>query len=288
MSARIGIMQGRLSPPIDGRIQSFPVDTWREEFSLAREAGLDCIEWIYEADTEAVNPLRTDDGVPEIRWLARDSGVAVWSVCADYFMAERLVAPDGVPREATVEHLMWLMGRTSSLGARYIVLPFVDASSLQSPQEVEGLLVVLRAVTSAAERAGVELHLETDLKPTDLVAVLERVSHLLVRANYDIGNSAALGHDPVEELTLLGPWLGSVHIKDRVLGGGTVPLVAGSADFSTCFRLICAAGFHGPFILQAAREEGLSEVELAIRNRRFVEEQLAEVTGGGQDGSGAE
>ena len=276
----IGIMQGRLSPPIGGRIQSFPVDTWREEFSLAREAGLACIEWIYEADTEAVNPLRTDEGVAEIPRLIENSGVAVWSVCADYYMAERLVTPDGVPRGATVQHLMWLMGRAGLLGARYIVLPFVDASSLESSQEVEGLLVVLKSVMPAAEHAGVELHLEADLKPADLVAVLERISHPLVRANYDIGNSASLGHDPVEELTLLGPWLGSVHVKDRLLGGGTVPLGTGAADFPACFRLLCAAGFHGPFILQAARQEGLSEVELAIRNRRFVEEQLGAVASG--------
>ena len=273
----VGIMQGRLSPPIGGRIQSFPVDTWREEFSLAREAGLDCIEWIYEAETEAVNPLRTDKGVAEIRQLAENSGVAVWSVCADYYMTGRLVTSRGVPREAAVEHLIWLVGRAGSLGARYIVLPFVDVSSLQSSQELEGLLVVLRSVAPAAGRIGVELHLETDLMPADLVAVLEQVLHPLVRVNYDIGNSAALGHDPVEELTLLKPWLGSMHIKDRVLSGGTVPLGTGAADFPTCFRLIYTAGFCGPLILQAAREEGVSEVELAMRNRRFVECQLAAV-----------
>lgn len=276
----IGIMQGRLSPPIGGRIQSFPVGTWREEFSLAREAGLECIEWIYEADTEAANPLRTGDGVAKIRKRVESSGVAVWSVCADYYMAERLVAPDGAPREAVVEHLMWLVEHASLLGARYVVLPFVDASSLQPPQEIEGLLAVLRSVMPAIEQAGVELHLETDLQAVDLVTVLESVSHPLIRANYDIGNSAALRHDPVEELMLLGPWLGSVHIKDRVLGGGTVPLGTGSADFPTCFRLIGAADFRGPFILQAAREEGLSEVELAIRNRRFVEKQFAAVASG--------
>lgn len=270
----IGIMQGRLSPPIGGRIQSFPVDTWPEEFSLAREAGLDCIEWIYEAETEAVNPLRTDEGVAEIRQLVAESGVAIWSVCADYYITERLVAPDGAPRETAVKHLIWLVGRVGLLGVRYIVMPFVDPSSLQSPQAVEGLVAVLKSVIPVAERAGVELHLETDLQPSDLVTVLESVSCPLIRANYDIGNSAALGHDPVEELTLLGPWLGSVHVKDRVLGGGTVPLGTGAADFAACFRLICQAGFNGPFILQAAREEGLSEVELAIRNRRFVEEQL--------------
>ena len=273
----IGIMQGRLSPPVGVRIQSFPVDTWREEFSLAREARLDCIEWIYEADTEAVNPLRTDKGVAEIRQLANDSGVAVWSVCADYYMTERLVTSDGAPSGGAVEHLRWLVGRAGLLGVQYIVLPFVDASSLQSPQEVEGLLTVLKSVIPTAERDNVELHLETDLQPANLTAVLKSVGHPLIRANYDIGNSAALGHDPVEELMLLGPWLGSVHVKDRVLHGGTVPLGTGPADFATCFHLFRAADFRGPFILQAAREEGLSEVELAIRNRRFVEEHLAAV-----------
>jgi L-ribulose-5-phosphate 3-epimerase len=95
-----------------------------------------------------------------------------------------------------------------------------------------------------------------------------------VRANYDIGNSASLGHSPTQELTLLAGWLGSVHVKDRILGGGTVPLGTGSADFATCFRLIYKAGFQGPFILQAARQPELSEVELARRNRKFVEQQM--------------
>jgi len=273
----IGVMQGRLSPPVSGRIQSFPVDTWREEFFRAREAGLDCIEWIYEAGTEVVNPLRTDAGIVEIQRLVEASGVEVRSICADYYMAERLVAPDGALQSKAVEHLRWLVERAGAIGVRYIVLPFVDASSLKSPQEVEGLIAFLNSIIPIAERANVELHLETELQPVELVTALESISHPLIRANCDIGNSASLGHHPAEELTLLGPWLGSVHVKDRILGGGTVPLGTGAADFPTCFRLICAAGFRGPFILQTAREDGLSEIELAIFNRKFVEKQLAAV-----------
>jgi L-ribulose-5-phosphate 3-epimerase len=270
----IGIMQGRLSPPTDGRIQSFPVNTWRDEFALAREAGLACIEWIYESGTDDVNPLRTDDGVAEICSLSKAHGVAARSICADYYMSERLVGPGGAIQPDAVEHLKWLVGRAGILGARYIVLPFVDSSSLQSGLELEGLISVLKSVIPAAAQAGVELHLETDLEPNELVAVLQSVDHPLVRANYDIGNSASLGHDPVEELTLLGPRLGSVHVKDRIRGGHTVPLGTGAADLPTCFRLIIAAGFNGAFVLQAAREAGLNETELAKRNRRFVEEQL--------------
>jgi hexulose-6-phosphate isomerase len=276
----VGIMQGRLSPPADGRIQSFPVDSWREEFPRAREAGLDCIEWVYEFDTEADNPLATEAGLGEIRNLAQKTGVAVWSICADFYMRERLVGDNGAPRVQVVEHLHRLLQRASGLGIRYIVLPFVDESSLKSELELEGLYNVLTSLMPRAKQACVELHLETDLKPAPLTQLLKKVSHPLLRANYDIGNSASLGHDPVEELTLLSPWLGSVHVKDRLLEGGTVPLGTGAADFGACFRLFPQANYRGPFILQAARVEGISEVELAIRNRRFVENQAAAVMAG--------
>ena len=50
------IMQGRLVAPIDGRIQTFPRDRWRDEFPRAVEAGLDGIEWIFDEAGEAANP----------------------------------------------------------------------------------------------------------------------------------------------------------------------------------------------------------------------------------------
>jgi L-ribulose-5-phosphate 3-epimerase len=269
----IGIMQGRLSPPVGGRIQSFPVDTWRQEFPRAQEAGLACIEWVYEVETEAGNPLATAAGVAAVRDLTQETGVAVWSICADFYMQERLVAPDGTPRPEVAAHLRDLLQRVSLLGVRYMVLPFVDASSLRTGAELAGLHRVLEDLLPRAQEAGVELHLETDLKPVLLAHLLQQVSHPRLRANYDIGNSASLGYDPVEELTLLGPWLGSVHVKDRLLGGGTVPLGTGAADFGACFRLFRQAKYQGPFILQAARQEGMSETELASRNRQFVEQQ---------------
>ena len=37
----IGIMQGRLLPPTRGRIQAFPVGSWREEFHSAAQIGVD-------------------------------------------------------------------------------------------------------------------------------------------------------------------------------------------------------------------------------------------------------
>ncbi len=269
----IGIMQGRLSPPLRGQIQSFPSGSWREEFPLASQAGLDCIEWVYEAETETANPLFSMDGIEEIRLVAKRSGIAVSSICADYYMVERLVSPNGEPRKSALIHLAELLDRSGRLGVRYIVLPFVDASSLKSEGEIAGLMKVLHSMIPVAERTGVEVHLETDFRPTLLRKLLDEVQHHLIKANYDIGNSACLGWDPMEELNLIGPFLGSVHVKDRLLAGPSVQLGAGAADFQTSFRQIQLADFGGPLILQAARKNDISEFELAVHNRRFVESQ---------------
>jgi hexulose-6-phosphate isomerase len=274
MSHPIGIMQGRLCPPFEGRFQTFPAGDWREEFPRARAAGLASIEWIYEVPHEAENPLGTDAGLAELRSLMKEYGVMVRSICADYYMQSRLVI-EGEIQKPMVEHLRWLIGRAAALELWYVILPFVDISSLRTPSDCSALRTVLSELMPVAASVGVELHLETDLPPTEFRALLDEVGHQLLKANYDIGNSASLGFDPEEELTLLSPYLGSVHVKDRLLRGATVALGTGNADFPTSMRLIKAAGYERPLILQAARGIIGEEVQWTRHNREFVEQLWA-------------
>ena len=44
-----------------------------------------------------------------------------------------------------------------------------------------------------------------------------------------------------------------MHIKDRLLGGTTVPLGSGSADFEAVFSSLANIGYNGNYILQTAR-----------------------------------
>ena len=41
----IGYIQGRLSPIIDGKIQAFPKEHWREEFKIGASRSFQLIEW---------------------------------------------------------------------------------------------------------------------------------------------------------------------------------------------------------------------------------------------------
>lgn len=273
----VGVMQGRLLPPYEGRFQAFPATRWREELPLARDAGLACIEWIYEQPGEDLNPLRTDEGMAELKALCASTGVNVWSICADYYMTAPLVTPEATVQADNAAHLRWLIGRASAMGVTYMVLPFVDSSSLKSAEAAATLSGLLRELAPLAQAAKVELHLETDLPPDRFSALLASVDHPFVKANYDIGNSASLGYAPREELAALAPWLGSVHVKDRVRGGGTVPLGTGNADLPAAFEMIAKAGFSRWFILQVARSDAMSEAEWCRKNRLTVEEYWAKV-----------
>jgi len=271
----IAIMQGRLLPPYEGRFQAFPAKKWRDEFENANSASLACIEWIYEKTNEHLNPFSTNDGIKELRQIIKKSGIDVRSICADYYMEEFLIGVNGTIRSKAVDHLLWLIGQAAELSIIYIVLPFVDASSLSTSAQHQGLVSLMQILGPKAAEVGLELHLETDFKPHLFKDIMETINHSSVKINFDMGNSASLNYDPTEELSALTPFLGSVHVKDRILSGSTVALGQGNADFPTCFNLIRKAGFSRHFVLQVARGKDGHEVELAIHNRKFVEQQLS-------------
>lgn len=270
----IGIMQGRLVPPIGNRIQAFPQDRWQDEFPLAAQAGLAAIEWIFDLDDAETNPLASDAGVARMHALAQQHGVGVESVCADYFMARPLVRATAAERAERLDKLAWLIERCQACGIRRMVLPFVDASRIETEADRRDVVAALQQVAPALERAGVEIHLETSLAPADFAQLLERVPHPAIRVNYDSGNSASLGYDPRAELAAYGSRLGSVHIKDRVRGGSTVPLGTGDADFPALFDALRTLGYRGPWVLQVARGTPGDELSWARQNRAFLASYL--------------
>ncbi len=85
---RLGVMQGRLAPPVDNQIQAFPLAAWREEFPASQRLGLTCLEWIFERPRFAENPLWSDAGVAELKALAARHGVAVNALALGYFRTE--------------------------------------------------------------------------------------------------------------------------------------------------------------------------------------------------------
>ena len=266
----IGVMQGRLVPPTDNRIQCFPRLNWAEEFELGAKAGIDCIEWIYDFYGADVNPIANDTGIAEMKALTQKTGVRVLSICADYFMEHPLIRANGIELAERLAVVDWLLGRGHLLGVNRMVMPFVDASSINTEAEFEGVIETLQSILPMAEKTGIELHLESSLPPARFASLLERLPHTLLKVNYDSGNSSSLGYKPHEEFAAYGKRVGSVHIKDRLKGGGTVAPGTGDADFVSLAESLRITGYSGDFILQVARATSGDEVNWIRQNREFV------------------
>ncbi|MGA8027889.1 MAG: sugar phosphate isomerase/epimerase family protein [Bryobacteraceae bacterium] len=266
----LGIMQGRLVPPEPGRFQAFPRRRWMDEFPLAAQVPLTYIEWIYDVYAADVNPLTNDEELPQALALIQNTGVAVCSLCADYFMDLPLLRCTVAQREKREQFLHELLRSAKKMGIRRIVLPFVDASRIESAEERDTVSRIVNNAVSTAREAALELHLETALQPAEFADLLERIPDGLVKVNYDSGNSSSLGYSFIEEFAAYGERIGSIHIKDRTRGGGTVPLGSGDTDFAALFKQLEKAGYRGDFTLQAARAESGDELAWARRNRSFV------------------
>jgi L-ribulose-5-phosphate 3-epimerase len=263
---KLGVMQGRLVPPEAQRFQSFPRERWRDEFAIAAAAGLDTIEWIYDSYGEDVNPLVTEEGAREIKHLCAIHGVGVESVCADWFMDFPLVRVSGPEAQSRWARLAWLLERCSSLGINRVVVPFVDSSAIRDSEDLAAVAAGIGSLSGPLDRFGVEVHLETALPPTDFAALLARAPHPRVKVNYDAGNSASLGYKPCDEFAAYGLRVGSVHLKDRRLGAGTVPLRSGDTDFDALFDALKELHYEGDFILQVARGESGDELAWTRQN----------------------
>jgi len=274
----LAVMQGRLVPPEGGHFQSFPRVRWRDEFDLAARAGLDAIEWIYDLYGADVNPLATDAGVDEMHGLCEETGTSVRSLCADYFMDRPFLRATPTELSELKTKMEWLLSRCPRAGIGRVVVPFVDKSRIETEDEKLQVLSILDEILPAAERNNVELHLETSLAPEPFAALIEKCPHPLLKINYDSGNSSSLGYNPIEEFAAYGSRIGSVHIKDRRRGGGTVPLGTGDADLPAVFRALAEIRYCGDYVLQVARAEAGHELEWIAKNRSWAVNQIESAT----------
>ena len=269
-----GIMQGRLSPPEGGRLQSFPRSCWRQELARAPEAGISYVEWIYDDYGATVNPIATDEGITELELIKQKTGIKTTAICADWLMDFPLVRcsqPQREERECVLHHLLrW----GKKIGASHVVLPFVDGSSIRNENEKTIALQILHRALPLSEELGVEMHLEADFGPEEFAAFLIHIPHSNIKVNYDTGNSSGLGFSAIEEFAAYGDRIGSIHIKDRLrLPDGRVmtkPLGEGSADFDGVFSSIRSVGYQGGLTLQVARGRDGDEVAWIRRQVNFL------------------
>lgn len=250
---RIGFIQGRLSPVINGKIQAFPVNHWKDEFLIAEKIGLKKMEWTLDQEGLYQNPLMTAPGRKLISSLCQQHNITIPSLTGDCFMQTPFYKHSGQKRISLIKDLFAIVEACSQLNISYIVFPLVDNGSLENDKQTDVLLTELQNIEKSLLRHRVSVIFESDFPPQKLASFIDQLPAKAFGINYDIGNSASLGFAPKEELTLYGNRIKNIHVKDRLLHGTTVPLGKGAANFQLVFSLLREINYTGNYILQTAR-----------------------------------
>jgi hexulose-6-phosphate isomerase len=269
---RLGIMQGRLSPPA-AHPQSFPFDSWQSEFWRARTCGFDLIEWLLDGAACTRNPLWTAAGMTEIRRCITATGVSVESICADYFVDYPLLRVPERERRQHLHVLNRLVEPAARLGARVIVLPVLGRGEPRDASDDAMLLESLVEPLATAHDAGVTLALELNIPRDRCLGIIRQAAHPALSMCLDTGNRAAQGLDIVEDMSALAPCVREVHIKDRLLDGPNVPLGEGVAPLDAFLDALTSGLYRGPLILETTAGDGY--LHHATRNLRFVKSRVS-------------
>ena len=244
-------MCGRLSKQIGNEIQAFPFQEWQKEFKNAKEGGFSSIEWIFDTNP---NPITNEEGINKMSDLIKKSNITINSVCCDYFMKKQLFGKNPIEIEKNFDILKKIVESSKKLGITNIEIPLVDSSSLRSEEDEKQFVEVIKKIIPLLNK-NMQIVLETDLPPKKFREFIESFDDDKIKANYDTGNSAALGYDMEEEFKEIGKYFANIHIKDRKFQGNTVPLGDGDVNFELFFDKLSKIEYNGELIIQGARQD---------------------------------
>lgn len=270
MIAKIGFMQGRLSPVIDGKIQAFPSEHWRSEFHTASRCGFRLMEWTLDHDNLRQNPLLSQEGQVEINKLVCTHNLNIPSLTGDCFMQAPFWKAKSRVKNELISNFFLVCEACSTVGIGLIVVPLVDNGKITCREEEDCIVSFMSSHADFFGRLNLRICFESDYPPDELARFMSRLPRHRFGINYDVGNSAALGYDPLEEFRAFGDQIVNVHIKDRLLGGTTVPLGQGNANFTLIMQLLRIHMYDGNYILQTARAQDSRHAETLIYYRDQV------------------
>jgi len=264
------LVQGRTLPQNGESLQSFP-SNWMDEFPLIEKLGFDGIEWIYDKKSEHNNPILNLQEHLNIKMISKKHNVSLENIVFDWFIAHPLLKKDDVPLPIKIKKLTDLLDYSEKIGFRRVIFPLLEGNAIHDSNEMELFLKIFSDdILPTLNLKKLEIHFETSMSPNNELNFISKLDNAQTKICFDMGNSASLGFDCIEVLNKIHPFLGSVHIKDRLINSGTVPLGEGSVDFLTIFMILNKIKFSGPISFQAYRDKNSNNIELLKSYLMFI------------------
>ncbi len=226
---------------------------WEERLTAAGQAGYDFVEISIDESDERL--ARLDWPSSERRALRRsiaNSGVKIMTMCLSGHRKYPLGSHAPELRQQGRDILRKAIEFAGDVGLRVVQVMAYDVFYETSDNETAAnFLEGLECGTRWAAQSGVMLGLENlDTPFVDSIrkalAVTHKIDSPWLHLYPDIGNLAAAGYCPPDELILAKGQLLGIHVKDalpRIIRG--VPFGDGIVPFRDTFRALVQAGFWG-------------------------------------------
>jgi L-ribulose-5-phosphate 3-epimerase len=226
---------------------------WEERLMTAGKAGYDFVEISIDESDERLG--RLDWPASERATLRRsiaNSGVKIMTMCLSGHRKYPLGSHTPEIRERGQDILRKAIEFAGDIGLRVVQVMAYDVFYETSDEETRAnFLEGLERGTRWASECGVMLGLENlDTPFVDNVskglAIIREIDSPWLHLYPDIGNLAAAGFCPPDEVTLAKGQLLGIHVKDampRIIRG--IPFGAGIVPFRETFRALVRAGFWG-------------------------------------------
>jgi hypothetical protein len=250
----LGIIQGRLSRPVNGHIQEFP-NNWMDEFVILNECGLTHIEWLITKGSSNTNPAFSGDIFLE--------ELPISSLCADTLVDNRIT------NETYVEHHLTPICESAVRNQiEMITIPLLEGSSVQDPNIRNDFKNIIWKF--AKKYPSLKFSFECELSIDGLRDILELSNNFNV--TYDTGNITSYGIDHEEYIDAFYEKIVNVHLKDRTFDAKTVYPGTGDTNFKIIFDKLNFMGYNGPYTMQTARGPEGQEIETALKHKKILEE----------------
>ena len=238
---KIGIIQGRLSPPHNG-FQETPTE-WEREFDLLPKLGLNHIEWIVTKENFNTNPLFTNNL----------TNYPISSICADFMVDNNFYNPTYL--DLTLKKICYL---AISNNIKYVTIPLLENSSVNNYKILKKFINSFQHYLKTFNNLNFLIEAESSFK---LVKELLNLSNNIF-LTYDTGNITSCGFNHYEYLSNCISKIKTIHLKDRTKNPiKTVPPFTGDTDFNLIFKTLKDLNYRGNFTIQTARGKTGDEIQ---------------------------
>jgi L-ribulose-5-phosphate 3-epimerase len=260
--------------------------SWEERLTAAGQAGYDFMEIsIDESDARLSRLDWSSSEKAALRRSIANTGVKIMSMCLSGHRKYPLGSHIPELRQQGQDILRKAIDFAGDVGLRVVQVMGYDVFYETSDEETNtNFIDGLRLGARWAGQSGVMLGLENLDTPyvenlTTALSIIREIDSPWLRLYPDMGNLAAAGYYPPNELTLAKGQLLGVHVKDalpKIIRG--VPFEKGIVPFRETFQALVQTGFWGLLGIEiwGSMHTGEDPVASVAAARKFVECLVAE------------